>query len=65
MMPDYLLIAGFDSAEFNRRPSSKNKMYNDVDFDDRFRHQLTIFEGCILMWLSRLLDIHIAYEMAI
>ena len=38
---------------------------DDVVFDDRFRNQMTMFEVCILIWLSRLLDTHIAYEIAI
>ena len=40
-------------------------MCDDVVFDDRFRYQLTMFEVFILIELSRLLDIHIAYEIAI
>ena len=40
-------------------------MYDDVVFDDRFRYQLTRFEVCILIVLSRLLDKHILYEIAI
>ena len=40
-------------------------MYDDVVFDDRFRYQLTMFEVCILIGLSRLLETHIAYEIAI
>ena len=40
-------------------------MYDDAVFDNRFRYQLTMFDVCILIGLSRLLDTHIAYEMAI
>ena len=40
-------------------------MYDDVIFDDRFRNQLTMFEVVILIGLSRLLDTHVAYEIAI
>ena len=40
-------------------------MYDDVVFDDRFRYQLTMFEMCTLIWLARLLDTHIAYELAL
>ena len=40
-------------------------MYDDMVFADRFRYQLTIFEMCILIELSRLLDTHIAYEIVI
>ena len=40
-------------------------MYDDVVFDDQFRYHLTMFEVCILIELSRLLDTHIAYEIAI
>ena len=39
-------------------------MYDDVVFDDRFRYQLTMLEMCILIGLSRFLDTHIAYEIA-
>ena len=40
-------------------------MYLDVVFDDRFRYELTMSEVFVLTGLSRLLDIHIAYEIAI
>ena len=40
-------------------------MYDDMVFDDRFRYQLTMFEVCILIWLSRLLYTQLAYEIAI
>ena len=40
-------------------------MHDDVVFDVRFRYQLNMFEVCILIGLSRLLDTHIAYEIAI
>ena len=33
--------------------------------DDRFRYDLTMFGMCILIRLSRLLNTHIAYEIAI
>ena len=39
--------------------------YDDAVFDDRFRYQLTMFEVCILIGLTRLLDTHVAYEIAI
>ena len=60
-----LLFAWFESVEFNRLPCSHNKMYDDVFFDDRFRYQLTMFEVCILIGLSRLLDTPISYEIAV
>ena len=40
-------------------------MYDDVVLDDRFRYQLIMFEVCILIGLSRLIDTHIAFEIAI
>ena len=65
ILPNLLLFAWLDTVEFNRLPCSNNKMYDDVVFDDRFRNQLAMFEVCILIWLYRLLDTHIAYEIAI
>ena len=65
IFPNFLLLAWFDTPEFNRLPCSYNKRYNDVVFDDRFQYQLTMFEVCILTGLSRFLDTHIAYEIAI
>ena len=47
------------SAMFN------NKTYDDLVLDDRFRYKLTMFEVCILIGLSRFLNTHIAYEIAI
>ena len=60
-----LLFAWFDTVEFNRLPFSNNKKYNDVVFGDRFIYQLTMFKLCILIGLSRLVDTHIAYKIAI
>ena len=40
-------------------------MYDDVVIDDRFRYRLIMLEVCILIELSRLLDTHIAYQIAI
>ena len=65
ILPNFLLFEWFDTVEFNRHPCSNNKMYFDVVFDDLFRCQLTMFEVCILIGLSRLLDTHISYEIAI
>ena len=42
-----------------------NKTYDDLMLDDRIVYKLTMFEVCILIGLSRLLDTHIAYEIAI
>ena len=55
-------LAWFDTVEFIRLPCSNNEMYDDAVFADRFRYQLTMFEIRILIWLSRLLHAHIAYE---
>ena len=65
MLPIFLFFAWFDTVEFNRLPCSNNMMYDDVVFDDRFRHQLSMFELCILIGVSQLLGTHIAYEIAI
>ena len=40
-------------------------MYDDMVFNDRFEYPLTMFEVCIFTGLSRFLDTHIAYEIAI
>ena len=65
ILPNCLLFAWHYTVKFNRRPCSNKKMYDDVVFSDRFRYQLTMFEACILIGLSRLLDTHIAYEIVI
>ena len=46
-------------------PCSNDKIYDDVAMDDRFRYQLTMFEVFIFIRLSRLLETHVAYEIAI
>ena len=40
-------------------------MYDDEIFHDRFRYPWTMFEVCAMIWLSRLLYTHIAYEIVI
>ena len=65
IFPNFLLFAWFDTLEFNRLPWSNNKIHDDAVFADRFRYHLTMFEMFILMWLSQLLNTHIAYEIAI
>ena len=55
-------LAWFNTAEFNRLPCSKHKMYDDAVFAIRFRYQLIMFWICVLIWISRLLHSHIAYE---
>ena len=42
-----------------------NKIYDDAVFADRFRYHLTMFSMCIFIRLSRFLNTHIAYEIAI
>ena len=37
-------------------------MPDDMDLADRFRYHLTMFAIRLLIWLSRLLHAHIAYE---
>ena len=41
---------------------SNNEMYGDAVFTIRFRYQLAIFGIRLLIWKSRLLHAHIAYE---
>ena len=65
ILPNFLLFAWFDTLEFNRLQCSNNKIYDDADFADRFRYHLTMFWMRILIRLSRLLNTHIAYEIAI
>ena len=65
ILPNFLLFAWFDTLEFNRQPWSINKICDDAVFAHRFRYHLTIFGMCILIRLSRLLNTHIAYDIAI
>ena len=65
ILSNLLLIAWFDTHEFSRLPCSNNKMNDDAVYANRFRYQLTMFEVFIFIRLSRLLDTHIAYEIAI
>ena len=55
-------LAWFDTVDLNRLPCPNNEMYSDAVFAIRFRYQLAIFGMRVLMWLSRLLHAHIAYE---
>ena len=61
ILPNFLLFAGFDALEFNRLPCSNNMIYDDADFADRFRYQLTMFGVRVVIWLSWLLHAHMAY----
>ena len=61
ILPNFLLFAWCDMLEFNRQPCSNNKKYDDADFADRFRYQLAMFGIRVLIWLSWLLQAHIAY----
>ena len=65
ILPNFLLIASFDTLEFNRLPCSNNKMYDYAVYAGRFRFLLTIFEVFVLIGLSRFLDTHVAYEIGI
>ena len=62
---NFLLLAWFDTIEFNRLPWSNNKIYEDAVFADRFRYHFTMIGMCILIRLSRHLGTNIAYEIAI
>ena len=65
ILPNFLLFAWFYTVEFNRRRCWNNKMYDDMVFNDWFWYRLTMFEVCIFTGLSRILDTHIAYDIAI
>ena len=62
ILPNFLLLASFDTVEFNRLPCSKNKKNNDAVFGDRFRYELGMFRFRLWIGLSQRLDAHIAYE---
>ena len=64
ILPNFLLFAWFETLEFNRLSWSNNKIYDDAVFADRFRYHLTMFGMWILIRQSRLLNTHIAYEIA-
>ena len=51
-------------VKFNRLPCPIDKMYDDEVFADRFRFQLTTFEMCVLIGLSRPYHAHIVQELA-
>ena len=55
-------LASCDTVEFNRLPYPKDEMYDDAVFANRLHFQLTMFGTAVLIWLSRLLHAHIAYE---
>ena len=51
-------------VKFSGLPYLNDKMYDDLVFGDPFRFQLTMFEMHLLIWLSGLVHVHIAYEIA-
>ena len=55
-------LGWFDTVEFNWLPCSKNNMYDNASFADRFHCQLTMLGNRVLIGLSRLLHAQIAYE---
>ena len=55
-------LAWFDTVEFNRLTCPKNEMCDDAVFANRFHYQLTMLGIGVLIWLSRFLHVHIAYE---
>ena len=61
ILPNLPLFAWFDTLEFNRRPWSNNKIYDDADFAFRFRYQFAMFGIRVLIWLSSHLHAHISY----
>ena len=58
----FYCLAWSETVEFNRLPCPNNEMYDDAVFAIRFRYQLAIFGMRVLIWLSRLLHAHIAFE---
>ena len=54
-------LAWFDTVEFNRLPCSKNEIYDDAVFANRFHCQLAMFGIRVLIWLSWFHHAHIAY----
>ena len=58
----FYCLAYSETVELNRLPFPNNEMYGDAVFAIRFRYQLAIFGMRVLIWLSRLLNAHIAYE---
>ena len=58
----FYCLAWSETVEFNRLPCPNYEMYGDAVFAIRFRYQLAIFGMRVLIWLSRLLHVHIAYE---
>ena len=58
----FYCLAWSETVEFNRLTCPNNEMYGDAVFAIRFRYQLAIFGMRVLIWLSRLLHAHIAYE---
>ena len=62
ILSNFLMFAWFYTLEFNRLPCWNNKIYDDAHFADRFRYQLAMFGIRVLIWLSWLLQAHIAYK---
>ena len=62
---DFFVWHDFATDEFNHLPCPNDKIYDDEVFADRFCYQLNMFEIRVLVRLSRLLDAHIAYEIAV
>ena len=65
ILPSFLLFVWFHTVEFNRLLCPNDKMHDNTVFADRFPYDVAILELCILLGLSRLFDIHIAYEIDI
>ena len=58
----FQLFSMIEAVDFHRLPCPNIEMYGDAVFAIRFRYQLAIFGMRVLIWLSRLLHAHIAYE---
>ena len=58
----FYCLAWLDTVPFNWLPCPNNEMYDEAVFSDRFRYQLNMFGLLKLIWLSRLIHAHNAYE---
>ena len=58
----FYCLAWSQTVDLNRLPCPNNEMYGNAVFAIRFRYQLAISGKRVLIWQSRLLHAHIAYE---
>ena len=58
-------MACFGKIEFNRLPCPNDKMYVAVIFADRLPFQLSMSEGCILIWQCQIRHAQIVHDTVI